>query len=213
MTSDDRVSFGSGSGRVTGVVALVLAAVIGGWSLVEGQGRGNLAVAAAAVFFAAVAWIAALRPAITVVGDDDLVLRNPLETVTVPLAAIASLDVRQVLVVRAGRRKITSSAIGRTRRQLTKDEGGSTSVLGSRFAARIPKIEGADGDARARSSYGALVEEQLRARVQTARDLAGVEVGSEEQAALADRIERRPAVPEIVVLAVSLVVFVVLLAI
>lgn len=204
--TDDRVSFGSGSSRVMGGLTVLVALVVAGVSLVEGEGRSRLLVAAIAVLAAVLAWASMLRPALTLVGE-DLVLRNMLETVTVPLAAISSIDVRQVVVVRAGRRKFTSSAIGRTRRQLNKDSGGGPRL------ARGTKTAGAGGAGHAGASYGALVEQQLRARVVAACDVAGVKDGSAEQEAFVARIERQRAVPEIAAMALALLAVVVLLVV
>ena len=204
--TDDRVSFGAGSSRVMGALTVLVALVVAGVSLVEGDGGSRFPVAAAAVLVAALAWASMLRPALTLVGD-ELVLRNMLETVTVPLAAISTIDVRQVLVVRAGPRKITSSAIGRSRREINKDSGGGPRL------ARGRKTAAAGGSGHGAASYGALVEQQLQARVAAAREVAGVTEGSAEHEAYVARIERQRAVPEIAVMAVALLVLVVLLVV
>ncbi|CAN5437012.1 hypothetical protein BH11ACT8_BH11ACT8_10850 [soil metagenome] len=220
--SEDRVTYNSGSGKVMGIITVSVAVVAAALALFDHSGgRPAYEVVCLAVFFGTLGWAAMLRPTITV-GREDLVLRNMLETVTIPLAAVESVTVRQVLVIRAGEKKITSSAIGRSRRQITRDArpAGSGSGFGSLFQLGGGGGANAGGDAGAgtlasspRGSYGLLVEEQLRSHAKNARLTVGVEARSPEQAALAEGIERRPAVPEIALLAVSLVAFVVLLVV
>lgn len=204
--AQDRVSFGSSSGKVMGVLTVGTALLVAALALLDRHGRPAYELVALAVFVGALGWAAMLRPALSIVRG-RLVLRNMLQTVTVPLEAIQSVDVRQVLVVRAGDRKITSSAISRSRRQLSRDTRPA-GMGGSMLGSMLPTF-GSEPDVPV-YSYGLLVEEQLRARVTSARDVAGIANRSKEQEALAEQIESRPAVVEIAVLLVSLVAFVVL---
>ena len=71
---------------------------------------------AGAVLAAVLAWASMLRPALWATPD-HLVMRNMLETVHVPLAAIEQLAVRQVLAVRAGDRRYVSTVVGRPLRK------------------------------------------------------------------------------------------------
>ena len=206
---DEQVKFGNNSGKVAGTIIVLLAVGVAGLALFDHDGRPAYEVASFATFVAALSYAAMLRPALSIVGG-DLVMRNMLETVTVPLAAVESIVVRQVLVVRAGDRKITSSAIGRSRRQMGRDTRPA-GASGSAFGSLIPQLGGSSPETP-QSSYGLMVEEQLRARSATARDLAGIKNRSKEQEVLAERVQRRPALPEIAVLVTSLVAFVVLIA-
>ena len=98
------------SGRVSAVLVLLLAGVV---VVVGVADPGSVAapVMAGAVLAAVLAWATMLRPALWATRD-DLVMRNMLETVHVPLAAVEQLAVRQVLAVRAGEKRYVSPAIG-----------------------------------------------------------------------------------------------------
>ena len=74
---------------------------------------------AGAVLAAVLAWASMLRPALWVAGE-HLVMRNMLETVHVPLAAIEQLAVRQVLAVRAGDKRYVSTVVGRPWRKAVR---------------------------------------------------------------------------------------------
>jgi hypothetical protein len=99
------------SGRVMGVVAVVLCAAVVCYSLLDGNGSFKAPLAWGAAFAGILAYAALLRPAVRV-GNDQLVLRNMLDTNAIPLAAIDAVAVRQVLAVRAGEKRFVSPAIG-----------------------------------------------------------------------------------------------------
>ncbi len=207
--SEQRISYGSNSGKVLGSMTMLLAGFVAVLALVDGQ---VYEVVCVAVFVGTLAWAAMVRPALSIVGT-TLVLRNMLETVRVPLAAIESVTVRQVLVVRAGERKITSSAIGRSRRQIARD-ARPAALGGGVFGSMLNSVtHGSAVSETPRSSFGLMVEEQLRVQMSNARAAAGVTPRSPEQAALAEGIEKQPAVVEIALLALSVLVFVVLLVV
>jgi hypothetical protein len=88
------------SGRLTAVLVLLLAGVVVVVGVAD-WGSIGAPVVAGAVLAAVLAWASMLRPALWAT-DDELVMRNMLETVHVPLAAVEQLAVRQVLAVRAG---------------------------------------------------------------------------------------------------------------
>ena len=60
-----------------------------------------------------------VRPRVLVQGR-ELVLRNMLTTVYIPLAAIEEIAVRQVLAVRVGGKRYVCAGVGRTLRQAMK---------------------------------------------------------------------------------------------
>ncbi|WP_134764654.1 hypothetical protein [Nocardioides sp. 1609] len=176
------------SGRVYGVAAVLLGltgAVLG----LAGEGPVTWWVVALGVNFAALGWAAMLRPGVAV-RDETLVLRNIVDTVRIPLAAVEEVAVRQVLAVRAGEKRYTSAAIGRKRRQLRRDD-------------RVPRGGSADVGRMAEESYGLFVEERIRQLAEEARTTQGIKLYGPEQAALAAGVRREPAVPEIVLLAGS----------
>lgn len=207
--SDEVQRFSVTSGRVVGVLAVATAAGVVVATVLDAQGRPSYLTIALAVFFGAAAWAAMLRPRVEL-DESRLVLRNMLETVALPLEAIESVAVRQVLVVFAGDKRYTSSAVGRTRRQLHRD-GRPTSSPGGMMGILPALPSTPEKPETAKSSYGLFVEERIRSRVSDALARQGVKARSPEQARFTDGIERRPAYVELVVLAGSLLAFVALL--
>lgn len=187
--SDDVQRFSSTSSRILGAIGVVTALALAVVVLVDRRGTPSYETIALTVLFGTLAWVALLRPRVEL-GESRLVMRNMLSTVVLPLAAIEAVRVRQVLVVVAGERTYTSVAIGQSRRQLTRESGPTG---------------GAEG-----SSYGALIEEQIRAQVSEALTKQGIKALSDDQLRLAEEIHRQPAIAEIALLAGSLVVFVAL---
>ena len=122
---------------------------------------------AGAVAFGALVWSSMLRPRVWAT-ESDLVMRNMLDTVRIPLAAIESVVVRQVLAVGAGDARYVSPAIGHTLRQTFKASHG---------APRKPATE----------SYPVFVEERICQLAEDARARLGVRRYSDEQVALAER--------------------------
>ena len=88
-------------------------------------------VVAAVVTLGILLWAALLRPRVWIAPGDELVLRTMFETVTIPLAAIESIVVRQVLVVTAGGRRFTCAALGHTRRRLVAGVGVAAAAAGA----------------------------------------------------------------------------------
>lgn len=99
------------SGRVVGVVAVLLCATMLVYALVDGDNGFGAHVAWGAAFVGVVAYAALLRPAVRV-ESGALVLRNMLDTHVLPLARVDEVAVRQVLAVRAGEKRYVSPAIG-----------------------------------------------------------------------------------------------------
>lgn len=172
-------------GRIIGGIGLAVVAVV----LVLGvAGSGDPyhpAVYPICGLVALAIWAMLIRPAVSV-ADGRLVLRNPISTVRIPLASIQLVVIRQWLAVLAGRRRFTSSGIGRSLRQGLRDD-------------RRDKASGVDV---ANLSYGALVEHRLQRLAEEARDREGIGLESEEQVALASGVRREWAWPEIGLFAV-----------
>ena len=178
--------FRATSGHVSGVLALILAGTVAAVGLAQLDRGSPDWLVAGAVLFGVVVWVAVLRPALWV-DARTLVMRNPFETIYIPLAAVEKLAVRQVLAVRVGDRRHISPVVGRTRRE---------TLMGSRKA---PAGEVA---------YADFVEVRLHKLIHDAASAAGVGLGSAEQRALADGVRRERAKLPIglVVLAVLAVV-------
>ena len=106
-------------GRVLGVIALVAAVAAVVIGIVDRNHGYPMSVVLGAVVFGILVWAAMLRPRVWVT-EEQLVMRNMLHTVRIPLAAIEQVAVRQVLAVSAGEQRFVSPAIGRSFRQTMK---------------------------------------------------------------------------------------------
>ncbi len=167
------------SGRVMGATAVVLAAAVVVIGVVDREHGFSLPVVFAALFLGILAWAAMLRPGLWATAD-ELVMRNMLETVRIPLGAIERVAVRQVLAVSAGEQRYVSPAVGRSRRQAMKSN--------RRDADRPGPTD----------SYAVFVEERISRLAEDARAQRGIGLLSDEQLELARGVHRRPAWPEIV---------------
>ncbi|KAA1421148.1 hypothetical protein F0U44_02205 [Nocardioides humilatus] len=192
MAEEQTEWFTTWGGRVMGIVGLVVVAFfllagVTGWG-------GDYHPAAYVVLglIALVDWVVMLRPAVGIRGE-ELVLRNPLTTVTLPLAAIQEVAIGQFLAVLVSGRRYTNSGIGRGRSAARRDD--------------------AVGEASPQRSYGGLIESRIRQRANDARARQGIEDRSDEQDALAADVRREPARVELAVLGVLVVALVVTLAV
>ncbi|MCW2852334.1 MAG: hypothetical protein JWM84_1998, partial [Nocardioides sp.] len=96
MSEDRPERFAPTSGRVMGLIGMVLSLGVVGIGLFDRDAGIADSVIAACALLALLLWAAMLRPRVSLVGD-DLELRNMLETVRIPLAAVEELAVRQLL--------------------------------------------------------------------------------------------------------------------
>lgn len=193
MSEEPVERFAPTSGRILGLVALTIAVAVVVIGIVDREHGFPLPVAAAAVVFGILVWAAMLRPRVWVT-EEDLVMRNMLHTVSLPLAAIERVVVRQVLAVSVGEKRFVSPAVGKSWRQ---------TVRSNRSARRKTPEQ----------SYPDFVEERISHLSEAARARTGVQILSDEQLALASGVRRAWAWPEIVALAVSSLAFVVSLLI
>lgn len=196
---NQRESFGATGGKVFGVIGLLVGVVFVAAGLASSPVSWELP--SIGLLIVVLSWAALLRPSVSVL-DGDLVLRGMVDTVAIPLGAIESVSVRQVLVVVAGDKKYSSAAIGRGRREMFREQvrgGGSggggagglagPGTLGGTIGAEEGSFEGI--------SYGLFVENRLRTLSTDARKDAGVRAGSREQDALAEGIRRTWSWPEV----------------
>ena len=179
------------SGRVTAVLALVLSGVVVVAGVAD-PGSVPAPVIAGAVLAAVLAWASMLRPALWAT-QDHLVMRNMLETVHVPLAAIEQLAVRQVLAARAGDRRYVSTVVGRPLRKVMRAPKPGSAPAGGTSDTDLP--------------YADFVEQRLHQLMEEARTRAGVRSLSDEQLALAAGVRREPAWVPIGLTVVSAVAF------
>lgn len=193
MPSGTVETFRPTSGQLLGWTGLVLAAVIAVAGVVEGP---SWPVVTGALAFGVLVWAAVLKPRVFVSGR-WLVLRNMLETVHVPLAAIEELAVRQVLALRVGDKRYVTPAIGRSFRQTVKSNRRATGA-------------DAQGDTDlAAQAYPDFVEQRIRHLAAEARELESVGRYTAEQEALAAEVRREPALLEIGLLIATVGAFVV----
>ena len=189
MAEESMERFRPTSGRIMGVIALLIVAVVVVVSLVDREHGFPMPVVWAALAVGVLVWAAMLRPGVWVTSD-SLVMRNMLDTRSLPLAAIEQVVVRQVLAVRVGDRRHVSPAIGKSWRQTLKSSRAT------------------DADApTAVDSYPVFVEERINRLAEDARAKAGVRRLSDEQLELAAGARRHWAWPEIIALSVCVVGF------
>ena len=152
--------------------------------------------AAGGILFGVLAWASMLWPGLSVT-DEHLELRTMVEHQSLPLAAIESIAVGQVLVVRAGEKRYVSTAIGKPWRKAV--------VSGRRDKAESPAVD--TDTAPGEVPYADWVENEIRERMDHAREVTGVRLLSDEQLALAGGVRRRPAWLPIVLLGGSVLAF------
>lgn len=182
------------STRIVGIIGLAVLAAFVVLGATGTDGGYHPAAYAICGLIGMLLWVAVLRPAVAVEGD-RLVLRNPVSTVRIPLAAIEQVAVRQWLAVGVGEHRYTNAGISRTRRQGVRDD----------------QRGGATGEEVTSLSYGGLVERRIHKLAEDARDRQGIKLYSEEQEALGADVRRDWAWPEIAGLAVLAVAVVVTL--
>jgi hypothetical protein len=178
------------AGRVTGVLGLLVAA---GFVVLSLVARDDVpaAVGAGALVAGVLVWV----------STETLHLRNMLETIHVPLAAVDELVVRQVLVVRVGEKKLVSPALGRRLRKLMRAPRPTTLLMPA-LPERMDDPIGGPTEARPPTDidYVDYVEGRLRDAIDKARSRHGITRYSDEAEALARDVRRQPAWAEIAAL-------------
>ncbi len=186
--------FPATGGRVIGIMTLLVSGGLVILAIAERDESWSLSLALGALALGSTAWASMLRPALAI-DDDLLVMRNMIDTVHVPLAAIEQIVVRQVLAVFAGEKRYVSPVVGKTRRKLRRAEKGS--------ASEQPK--------RGEVAYPDFVEDRIRRRANEARSARGIANLSDEQLALAADVRREWSWPVIALIAAPTLLFVVTL--
>lgn len=181
----------SGSSRPLGIFSLVILAGFLGWSVVSSV---SLVVILGTVVLAALVWAYNVRPSLRISGE-HLVMRNPLQTIVVPIIAIEYVRITYYVVVRIGDQRFTCPAISRSRRKMTTPTPGM--------------ISGADAGPLGGEVYPDLVEAKIAQRARELRTSRGVELFTPEHEAYAAQVVRTWAWPEIAVLAVSAIALIV----
>jgi hypothetical protein len=192
--------FAPTGGRVTGILGLVVSA---GFVVVWLVDRDNVPapVGVGALVVGVLMWASLLRPRVSV-SSETLYLRNMLETIHIPLAAVDELVVRQVLAVRVGDKRFVSPAVGRKLRKVMRAPRPQP-LLGP---AVPDAMEDTVGPTEQREhvatniDYVDHVESRLRELIAAARSRPAV-----------GAVRREPAWPEIGALTLATLLFVVTL--
>lgn len=204
--SDHVEKFAATGGRLLGVIALLLGALV---LVVWVFDRDAVApwFVALAVFWIVASWAAFLRPRLSV-EHGRLVLRGMLDTVRIPLRLVDSVAVRQVTAVGVGGKRYVSPAVGRSRRDLSRQDSApgrsQGSSQGTLVFGGVWKLAAEERDRQHNvgaqgGSYGLFVQERVLTLSKDARRTPLAEGEPEE------RVERTWAWPEIAALAVSAV--------
>ena len=194
MAEEQGERFTTWGGRVTGGIGLAVVAVALVLGVVGASAPYHPVAYPIIGLIGLLFWTTLVRPAVAIEGD-RLMLRNPLSTVRLPLAAIEQLAIGQFLAVRVDDRRYTCTGVGRSHRQSRRDD----------------RRGDATGQDIAALSYGAIVERRIQKLVDDARAQQGITLYSDEQAALAADVRREPARIEIGLLAVLAMALVVTL--
>lgn len=137
MSEQRSRKFGANNGVGLGWFVLLLGSISIAVLVVAGMAVSGFSLIAFIVLMMAVVWAIVLRPSVMTRGD-DLVLRHSFSDVSIPLAAVRSVQVRLFMVVSVGDRNYHSSAIGRTRKQVVHHGARSeTTVSGPDLAELV----------------------------------------------------------------------------
>jgi hypothetical protein len=185
------VEFDPTSGRATAVLTVVLGVAAVVLAMLEPDGYPP-AVGFGGVLAVVLAWAAALRPRVRLEGP-WLVLQGMFSSVHLPLAAVQSVVVQQVLVATVADKRYANPAVGRTRframrRPRTTRDLTMTTVPGEGWQPD----EGAD--------YADFVEERIQEAVRAARVAPGEGAASV--------VRREPAWAPIVLVPAATLLFV-----
>jgi len=113
------------SSRVVGIVTLIGLVVAVVLVLFDGVDLTHWAVVAALVLFGLGVWLTMVRPTVHV-HEDHVLVRNALTDTAVPWHLVEGVEVRQVLVIRAGAETVHGIAIGRSARQQLRKRNPGT---------------------------------------------------------------------------------------
>jgi hypothetical protein len=115
--------FHSSGSRIIGVIGVGLALVFSIAVAADGLHGNDGLVLCLIGFCGVLVWAAMVRPQLRLAGD-RLEVRDMLASVSFPLAAVEAVEVRQVVVLRAGGRKFISAAVSKSLYQVLKDNRG-----------------------------------------------------------------------------------------
>jgi hypothetical protein len=162
-------------------------------------------IPAIALFVGVVLYASTVRPRV-LVDQHELVLRNMVSTIYIPLAAVEEVAVQQMMAVRAGGKRYVCAGVGRSLR---------ASLRGSAAMRAREQVGGLRGELAAvrepGMNYADFVELRIQELVNEDRVRRGVKRYSPEADELAGKVRREWARPEIAALAATAVFVVVAL--
>lgn len=176
--------------RLFGILAVLVAAVIPILWVVDREADIPGWLVWASVLFGVLSFGSMLLPALWLTPE-RLVLRNMLETVSIPLVAVEQVAVRQVTAVLAGEKRYVSSAVGRSWRQALR-----SGRAGQADPTLLPPANPHD------MAYADFVQQRIYERAGQERQRLGIANSSDEQLEAARGVERTPSWPMIGAVAV-----------
>ena len=193
MDEPETEKFRPTNSRVFGILAVLTALVIPVLWVVDRSAHIPGWLVWASLLFGVLAFGSMLLPAISLTPE-RLVLRNMLETVSIPLAAVEQVAVRQVTAVLAGEKRYVNPAIGKSWRAALRSGRAPESDPTALAPANPHDI-----------SYADFVQQRIYQRASQERDRLGIPNSSDEQLEAARGIERAPFWPMIVAVAICVV--------
>lgn len=124
MRGEGIEKFGPNSGRFVGWLTMIFVGAGAAVALADGWHDSDPAVLAALAVVALLAWAVLLRPAMYTDGE-ELELRNPFQSIFVPLAAIEAVTSRLVFVIMTDDDVFRSTAVTTKRRALLRQSHGA----------------------------------------------------------------------------------------
>lgn len=189
-SSRARRVFGPTTGLVTGWLGLAIVAAVVALTLVEDRSVVGVRIVLGALICGLVLWCYLLRPRV-ILEADELQLRNAFSTRVIPWSRVGEVLVRTVTRIYVGEKVYVGMAVGHTARSMMRAARKERKTL-----VAEPHVSNRAVD----QPLPTLIEDAIRDRARQAQELAGLEADR-------GRITRRWAVPELVALAVLLIVF------
>ena len=212
--SEEVQNFRVTSGRVTGVIGLVMCVVVAAIFVVTEHPAVAVPGVLGCAFVGVLTWASLLRPRIAATAE-DLWMWTLFEKVAIPLASIDTVLVRRYLVVRAGGVKYICPAIGRSLRPTARTEmkwQGSSQLLTPGMRADAMPAQ-TDVKKAPELAYADFVETEIVRLANADRLRRGIEPRSEEEYELGAQARRQWAWLELGALVVLGVAFLVSLVV
>lgn len=187
--------FGPTSGVVSGVAGLLVCAAVIGLAVADGLGTISVRVVLGALAGAVLVWAFMLRPRIVIEqGGRTLLLRNAFVDRRVPLAAVKVVGVRAVTRIETEDARFDCVAVGRPLRKAVRRGAGPFGTLQGQWGSTPQSAHDVPRQITEMSTHDLMTEQVLYAADQARMH------GYPDAP-----VERKPAVPELVLLGVFLV--------